>query len=187
MEREVKTCDAVFLRVSAILVDRPIIKRKAQRQLCHMTHRGRLVKSARQQHFTFPLNIKWRVFNVQSCPWIHWQMENAQTISFILQCNAAPSLWKKWFSKAVLHRWTHLSFLKALGRYLFGNHMAMAHISTHRMASSSNIWPRKLRVAWKYVDPMPETQGQRRHGKEFVKEWDTVEAAESYSFVLGLD
>lgn len=48
MEREVKTCDAVFLRVSAILVDGPIIKRRAQRQRCHMTNRGRPAGSARQ-------------------------------------------------------------------------------------------------------------------------------------------
>lgn len=33
----------------------------------------------------------------------------------------------------------YLSLLKILGRYLLGNHMAMAHMSTHRMASSSSI------------------------------------------------
>lgn len=63
MEREVKTCDAVFLRVSAIL-DGPIIKHRAQRQLCHVTNRGR--QSARQQHCVFLLNIKCRDLNVQS-------------------------------------------------------------------------------------------------------------------------
>lgn len=41
----------------------------------------------------------------------------------------------------------YLSFRKTLGRYLLGNHMARAHISTQRIASSSSIWPRKLRVA----------------------------------------
>lgn len=53
MEREVKTCDAVFfLRVSAIL-DGPIIKHRAQRQLCHVTNSASLDESARQQHCMF--------------------------------------------------------------------------------------------------------------------------------------
>lgn len=65
MEREVKTCDAVFSRVSAIL-DAPIIKHRAQRQLCHVTNRGRLDESARQQHSVFLLNIECRDLNVQS-------------------------------------------------------------------------------------------------------------------------
>lgn len=65
MEREVKTCDAVFSRVSAIL-DAPIIKHRAQRQLCHVTNRDRPDESARQQHCVFLLNIKCRGLNVQS-------------------------------------------------------------------------------------------------------------------------
>lgn len=61
----------------------------------------------------------------------------------------------------------YLSLLNTLGRYLLGNHIAMAHMRTHRMASSSSIWPRKLRVAWKYVDPMPERNGKKRQGLFF--------------------
>lgn len=72
---------------------------------------------------------------------------------------------------------THLSLLNILGRYLLGNHMAMAHMSTHRMANSSSIWPRKLRVAWKYVEPMPEREkGIRgrlvRGQREFMRGYD---------------
>lgn len=50
---------------------------------------------------------------------------------------------------------SHLSLRKILGRYLLGNHMPMAHIRTQRIANSSSICPRKLRVAWKYVEPIP--------------------------------
>lgn len=62
----------------------------------------------------------------------------------------------------------YLSLLNIRGRYLLGNHMAMAHMSTHRMANSSSIWPRKLRVAWKYVEPMPETEAATHLFKEGV-------------------
>lgn len=57
------------------------------------------------------------------------------------------SYWK-WFC-------LYLFLWNILGRSLLGNHMAKAHISTQRIASSSNIWPRKLSVAWKYAEPTP--------------------------------
>lgn len=75
-------------------------------------------------------------------------------------------------------RWeTYRSLLNILGRYLLGNHMAMAHMSTHRMANSSNIWPRKLRVAWKYVEPIPEIHGVRKKREEKIKDVQKVKTS----------
>ena len=78
------------------------------------------------------------------------------------------------YSDSVLHWSTYRSLLNILGRYLLGNHMAMAHISTQSIANSSSIWPRKLRVAWKYVDPMPERQRGRRKKKHLSEKRDVI-------------
>lgn len=54
-------------------------------------------------------------------------------------------------------RLPYLSFIKE-GKSLRGNHIAYPTASTHRMDNSSNIWPTKLSVMWKYAEKTPEKQ-----------------------------
>lgn len=50
---------------------------------------------------------------------------------------------------------TYLLFLQNLGKYFFGQNKEYAAINTHNMANSSNSWPIRLRVAWKYIELRP--------------------------------
>lgn len=51
-------------------------------------------------------------------------------------------------------RLLYLSLIKE-GKSLRGNQTTYTIANTHRMDSSSNIWPTKLRVMWKYAEKSP--------------------------------
>lgn len=128
--------------------DRPV----ANRQLLQRNLPNTNIAHLHEIHIKMILKM-WKSYREQQQQ--HCISEKTTTVSAVL-------LWQK--KNIYILCWsTYRSLLNILGRYLLGNHMAMAHMRTHKMASSSNIWPRKLRVAWKYVDPIPRRQRERHN------------------------